>query len=104
LKTIKLAEQLKIKVKGIIVTRVRKDKIELQPETVKDMLETSVLGMIPEDLAVKKSLNFKDAVVHTHPQSDSARAYKEIAAGMINLEYDSNKDRPSFWKRIFRRK
>jgi septum site-determining protein MinD len=103
LKTIKLAQQMKKNILGVIVTRVRKDDIEMSAETVKDMLETTILGMIPEDMDVKRSLNQKDAVVHTHPQSDAARAYKEIAARIVNAEYDSNKDKPPFWKRIFKR-
>jgi septum site-determining protein MinD len=103
LKTIKLAEQMKKEVLGVIVTRVRKDNIEMSPETVKDMLETSILGMIPEDMNVKRSLNKKDAVIHTHPKSNASRAYKEIAARIVNAEYDSDKDRYPFWKRIFKR-
>jgi septum site-determining protein MinD len=103
LKTIKLAEQMKKNVLGVIVTRVRKDDIEMSPETVKDMLETNILGMIPEDMNVKRSLNQKDAVIHTHPQSSSSRAYKEIAAKIVNVNYDSDKDKPPFWRRIFKR-
>jgi septum site-determining protein MinD len=103
LKTIKLAEQMKKRVLGVIVTRVRKDDIEMTPETVKDMLEIPILGMIPEDTNVRRSLNQKDAVVHTHPQSNASRAYKEIAAKIVNAEYDSNKDRPIFWKRILKK-
>lgn len=103
LKTIKLAEQMKKNIMGVIVTRVRKDDIEMNSETVKDMLETPILGMIPEDINVKRSLNQRDAVVHTHPQSNASRAYKEIAAKIVNAEYDSDKDRPPFWKRIFKR-
>jgi len=103
LKTIKLAEQMKKTVLGVIVTRVRKDNIEMSSEAVRDMLETPILGMIPEDMNVKRSLNRKDAVVHTHPQSNASRAYKEIAARIVNVEYDSNKDRPPFWRRIFKR-
>ncbi len=101
LKTIKLAEQLKKPVRGVIMTRVRKDKIEMQPETVKDMLEVPILGMIPEDLVVKESLNLRDAVVHTHPNSKPARAYKEIAAGILEIEYNSDKDKLPWWKRVF---
>ncbi len=104
LKTIKLAEKYKKPIRGVIVTRVRKDKIELEPETVKDMLEAPIIGMIPEDLSVKKSLRHKDAVVHTHPYSKAALAYKEIAAKLLEIGYDSKKDRPSFWKRLFGRK
>jgi septum site-determining protein MinD len=103
LKTIKLAEQMKRPIMGVIVTRVRKDNVEMSPETVRDMLETPILGMIPEDMNVKRSLNQKDAVVHTHPKSNASRAYKEIAARIVNAEYDSNKDRHPFWKRIFKR-
>jgi len=103
LKTIKLAEQMKKTVLGVIVTRVRKDNIEMSSEAVRDMLETPILGMIPEDINVRRSLNRKDAVVHTHPQSNASRAYKEIAARIVNVEYDSNKDRPPFWRRIFKR-
>lgn len=104
LKTIKVAEQMKKPVKGVIMTRIRKDKYEMKPEIVKEMLEVPVLGMVPEDLSVKESINMKDAVVHTHPNSKPARAYKEIAAGILDIEYDSEKDKPSFWKRIFGRK
>ncbi|HJX50603.1 MAG TPA: cell division ATPase MinD [Candidatus Nanoarchaeia archaeon] len=102
LKAIKLAEQLKKEVRGVIVTKVKKDRIELQPSTVKDMLESPILGMIPEEDAVRESLNLKDAVVHTHPKSKSARAYKEIAAEIIGEEYDSEADRERLFERLLR--
>ncbi|HNZ52204.1 MAG: cell division inhibitor MinD [Candidatus Diapherotrites archaeon ADurb.Bin253] len=103
LKTIKLAEQMKKTILGVIVTRVRKDSIEMSPESVKDMLEAPILGMIPEDITVKKALNKKDAVVHTHPHSNASRAYKEIAARITSTEYNSKKDRYPFWRRILKR-
>lgn len=103
LKTIKLAEQLKKPVLGVIISKVKKDQIEMQAETVKEMLETQIIGMVPEDISVSKSLNLKDAVVHTHPKSKASRAYKEIAAKLLDIEYDSNKDKLNFWRRIFNR-
>jgi septum site-determining protein MinD len=103
LKTIKLAEQMKKPIMGVIVTRVRKDNIEMTPEAVRDMLETPILGMIPEDMNIKRALNQKDAIIHTHPKSNASRAYKEIAARIVQAEYDSNKDRLPFWKRIMKR-
>jgi septum site-determining protein MinD len=102
LKTIKMAEQMKKPVTGVIVTRVRKDNIEMTPETVKDMLETPILGMIPEDMNIKRALNQKDAIIHTHPKSDASRAYKEIAARLVDAEYNSRKDRHPFWRRIMK--
>ncbi len=100
LKTAKLAEQMKKPVKGVIVTRVKKDKIELTPEVVKEMLETPVLGMVPEDEAVKRSINEKNAVMYTAPKSKASRAYKEIAAKILELNYDSDRDKETFIERL----
>ena len=104
LKTIKFAEQMKKPISGVIMTRVRKDPIEMQPDVVKDMLESPVIGMIPEHMDLKRALNKKDAVVHVYPKSDAARAYKEIAAKIIGIEYDSSKEKPSLWERLFKKK
>jgi septum site-determining protein MinD len=104
LKTLKLAQEMKIPVRGIIMTRVRKDKLEMQPDVVKDMLESPILGMIPEHMDLKRALNKKDALVHVYPKSEAARAYKEIAARLIEIEYDSTKDKESIWKRIFKKR
>lgn len=101
LKAVKLAEELSKPVKGIIVTRVRRDKIELEPEVVKEMLESDILGMIPEDLSVKKAVREKNTVVHSFPSSNAARAYKEIAAKLLDVNYDSKKDRENPIKRFF---
>lgn len=102
LKTIKLAGELNIPVKGIIMTRVKKDKLEMQPDTVKEMLEAPILGMIPEHNDIKRSQNAKDAVVHTHPKSLPARAYKEIAARLIDIDYDSNVEKEKILERLLR--
>jgi len=100
LKAIKLSEERNKKVKGVIITRVKKNNIELQPQVVKDMLEIPILGMVPEDSSVSEALHEKDAVVHTHPKSKAARAYKEIAAQLIGAEYDSEKDSPTLFEQI----
>lgn len=100
LKAIKTAEMKKKNVLGVIVTRVKKDKLEMTPELVKDMLEVPVLGMIPYDDRVCMSLNKKSPVVCCHPKSKSSRAYKEIAARILGIEYDSDEDKPNFWEKI----
>jgi septum site-determining protein MinD len=102
LKTIKVAKQKRKALIGVIITKVRKDEIEMDPETVKEMLEIPILGMVPHDLDVPRSLNQRDAVVHTHPKSNPARAYKEIAAKILNVKYDSNKDREKALTRLLK--
>jgi septum site-determining protein MinD len=104
LKTIKIAEQLKKPVIGIIVTRVKQNRTEMHPESVKEMLEVPVLGMVPEDADIQKALNMKGAIVHILPKSKPARAYKEIASRIIDVEYDSNRDKPTIFYRIFKRR
>ena len=103
LKAIKIAEQMKKSILGVIVTRVKKNDIEMQPETVKEMLEVPILGMVPEDICVQKSLSMKDAVIHTHPKSNAARAYKEIAAKLLQVPYDSDEDKEKIMIRILRK-
>ena len=100
LKAVKLAQQIKKPVRGVIVTRVMKDDIELSPDVVRDMLEVPILGMVPEDDSVKKSISMKRAVVHSHPKSKAARAYKEIVAKMLNIRYDSDSDKETFTERF----
>lgn len=103
LKAIKIAEEMKKPIKGIIVTRVKKDKIELTPEVVKEMLEVPVLGMIPEDNSVKESIKIKNSVVHINPKSNASRAYKEVAAKILEVDYDSNKDREKMLRRLLQK-
>jgi len=93
LKTIRLAERLHKPVAGIIVTRVQKNDVELEPEVVKEMLESPILGMVPEDIAVKRAIKNKNILVNGEPKSSAARAYKEIAAQILNVPYDSDKDK-----------
>jgi len=102
LKTIKLAEQLGKNVMGVIITRVRKNKVEMQPETVKEMLEVPILGMIPEDICISESIGLKNAVIHTHPRSKPSRAYKEIASKIVNKKYNSKKDKDNIFQIISR--
>jgi septum site-determining protein MinD len=100
LKTIKTAQLNKKNVIGVIVTRVKQNKIEMNSDTVKEMLEIPVLGMVPEDLCISEALSMKDSVIHTHPKSKPSRAYKEIAAKLIGTDYNSEQDRESIWTRI----
>jgi septum site-determining protein MinD len=104
LKTIKIAEQMKKTILGVIVTRVRKNDIEMQPESVKEILEVPILGMIPEDANMQKALGMKDAIMHTHPKSNASRAYKEIAAKIVGAKYDSDKDKERFWEKMFKKR
>lgn len=83
LKAAKIAESMGKQVRGVIITRVQKDGLDMPYANIKSMLEIPVLGIVPEDKSIRKSLSMKNAVVHTHPNSRAARAYLEIAAKII---------------------
>lgn len=97
LKTVKLAQELGKKVRGVIVTRVSGNQHEMSIGNVKEMLDLPVLGVVPEDKKVLASLRHKDAVIHMYPYTKSALAYKKIAAKIAGVNY---KD-PGFWKKMF---
>ena len=101
LKASKLAAQLGKTIRGVIVTRSNGARGEMPIANVADMLELPVIGVIPEDKSVKQSVLMKDALVHTHPRSKAARAYRKIAAKIIGK--DNYKDPyDSFWDKLFR--
>ncbi len=90
LKAIKITRNKGKDVKGVIVTRHRNDKYEMPLETIKNMLEVPIIGVIPEDNSIKKAICKKDAVIHISPKSKVAKKYKEIAH-KINGTYQKEK-------------
>ncbi|MDP2946600.1 MAG: cell division ATPase MinD [Nanoarchaeota archaeon] len=79
LKAVKVAREMGKVVNGVIVTRHSNARYEMPLSSIKSMLETQIIGIIPEDKAVKEALNLRDAVVHTHPKSKVSKKYIEIA-------------------------
>ncbi len=99
LKTAKMAENLGKPVRGVIITRVKSDGLDMPYANVKEMLELPILGIVPEDSKVRHSHVMKNAVLYTHPKSGAARAYREIAKKLTGKEYPAEKI--SFWRRLF---
>lgn len=99
LKAVKLAEEKKIPIKGVIVTRVRGSKNEMALVNVRDMLDLPIIGVIPEDKNVQASMRNKDALLHVYPKTKASRAYKRIAARLANVDYRE----PGLFARVFSR-
>jgi len=87
LKTIKHVKDIGKNVHGIILTRVFKDELEVGVKDVEIMLESQVIGVIPEDEAVRKSVYSKTPVTSSHPEKDVSIAYKKLAAKLIGEKY-----------------
>ncbi len=88
LKAVKVARDMGREVKGIVITRHSGAKYEMPLSSIKSMLESPIIGVIPEDSSVKAALTKRDAVVHTAPKSRASIKYKEIAAKILGPEGD----------------
>lgn len=91
LKTIKLVEKLDKNIKGVILTRFKEEEMPLS--NIEAMLETQILEVIPEDDMIKEALKLKDAIVHTHPESEAAKGYKRLAAKLLGKKYTEQIDK-----------
>lgn len=105
LKSIKLAEQMKKNVAGCVITRCTGARHEMSIPAISDMLEKNILGIIPEDKAVKESHYLKSPVVHTHPRSRAAKAYNQIIKKLLGPEYFQlqAKKTEGFFKKLLRK-
>lgn len=79
LKAVKVAREMGKEVNGVVVTRHKNAKYEMPLSAIKSMLESQIIGVVPEDKAVKEALNLRDAVSHTHPRAKASKKYFEIA-------------------------
>ena len=89
LKTIKLCEELKIPVIGVVITKTNSKNADMDLKDVEMILERPIIGVVPEDRAIKFSQAQKDAVINTHPTSVSSIQYKKLAAKLIGIDYDA---------------
>ena len=99
LKAVKVARGMGKIVNGVIVTRHNDASYEMPLSSIKSMLETQIIGVVPEDKAVKEALNLRDAVCHTHPRSKVAKKYYEIACKVSGEKVVEKK---GFLSRLFR--
>jgi len=97
LKSVKVARDRGKEIKGVVVTRHKSAKYEMPLSSIKSMLEAPIIGVIPEDKAVKESVTKRDAVIHTHPRSKVAKKYHEIARKVAGEAEEA----VGFFKRLF---
>tara|TARA_Y100000310_G_C20532350_1_gene739129 strand:- start:240 stop:992 length:753 start_codon:yes stop_codon:yes gene_type:complete len=98
LKTAKLAEEMGKEVKGVIVTKVEGNKFEMSLNSISEMLELPILGVVPRDARVSEALSLRNAVLLTHPNSSVARSYMGIASKLLGKEVPKKK---GFFSRLF---
>lgn len=88
LKTAKIAEGMGKNILGVIVTRVNGNKSEMSLQSIREMLELPIIGVVPEDSKVKDALSMRNDLFSTYPNSKAAKSYKRIAAKILGKEYE----------------
>ena len=98
LKLIKIAEELKKEIVGVVVCRKR-GKLEMKMSAIEGLLDNKpIIGVIPEDEHVKKALVRENSVYDLYPNSNASRAYKRLAHYLIGEVF--YEERKSFFKEI----
>ncbi|MEW6592409.1 MAG: cell division ATPase MinD [Candidatus Hadarchaeota archaeon] len=83
MKTRLVAEFLGSSPMGVILNRVTGAEFELDKNEIKEIMNLSILGEIPEDAAVAKALNQGKPLLESSPNSPAARAIVTIARKLV---------------------
>ena len=88
LKTTRMAYRSGAYVLGCVLNRVRGESHEVTVEEVESMLDIPVIGTIPEDPEIRKSIRHGGPVVYSRPNSPAAKAYRKLAADIAGIEFE----------------
>ena len=95
-------QELKKKVLGVVVTKTNSKNADVPLKDIEALLEADIIGIIPEDRAVKFSQAKKNAVLHTDPSSAAAIQYKRLAADLLGENYQEELPERSLMDAIMR--
>lgn len=75
----KLAEQLDRDVVGLVLNSVRNEKAEVDMADVRDLVETEVIGTVPDHSHVREGIALQEPVVSYKPNSKASLSIEEVA-------------------------
>ena len=100
IRTAELARTMKKALLGVVVNRRRGRGYEIPNGEIEEAVGAPVIGVIPEDENVKKSIAAGKPIVRYSPHSKASISVKRIAAGILEKEYSPG--RLLFLKQLFR--
>jgi len=99
----RLVDEMNVKINGIVLNMVKKEKYELSKDDVEKLAEIPVIAVIPDDKSVPRSLSAKAPAVILYPNSPASREFKSLAAMLIGEYYEHKNplsrflDKIKFW-------
>ena len=88
MKIIKLCREKEIKLMGIVINKYRKGKEKITKKEIESICHVPIIGVVPEDKNVKKSVFRREPIVLSKPYSPASIAYKKIAARLVGERYE----------------
>lgn len=85
IKLAKLANNYNVKVLGIIINKYNKSGVK--PDEIANLCQAKILGIVPEDENVRKSIEKNTPIVHYRPYSKASLAFKEISSKISGDKY-----------------
>jgi len=84
----------------VVVNRMHDDGIDMSVGNVHEILNKSILGVIPEESAMREALRHGYSIIEFHPELKASISLKQIAARLMNLDYQSPIKPVSFMTRL----
>lgn len=75
----KLAEQLDRDVLGLVLNGVRSENHEVDRSDIKELVDTEIIGTIPDHKHVREGIALRKPVVDYKPNSKASHAFKDVA-------------------------
>ena len=78
LKAKKMAEEYRVSLLGVVLNKATGLDFDLDSENISEFLELPLLGIVPHDINVRRSIKDRIPVVASYPDSKSSKAIKAI--------------------------
>ncbi|RLI96730.1 MAG: septum site-determining protein MinD [Candidatus Aenigmatarchaeota archaeon] len=99
LKAVKLAEELGVKVTGVVLNRVKKKKHEMKDKDISAMLDNvPIIAKIPEDELVQQAISVRTPVVQHSPNAFVSQKINKLAANIVGEDIEIRKP---WYQRLF---
>jgi len=74
---------------SIIINRMHDDGIDLSLGNIQQIISSKISGVVPEETKIREALRHGYSIVEFHPEFRISIVLKQIAAKLMNLEYES---------------
>lgn len=83
-----------IKTQGIVLNRVHGDETEMTPRNIIEFTHSNVLASVPQTREIRSANHKGQSLLQTQPDNPASLAIKKLAANLMNLEYQPEKQKP----------